>query len=49
MKTELDAEENVKRLVELRKKLLEAIEYTYTPEEIEARKRSATETPIQGS
>jgi len=43
----LDAEEQKRRIAERKKKLLEAEDFTLTPQEIEARKHSATETETQ--
>jgi hypothetical protein len=42
-----DAEEQKRRIAEAKKRILEAIDFIDSWEEIEAKKRSATETPIQ--
>jgi hypothetical protein len=42
-----DAEEQKRRIAEAKKRMLEAIEFLDSLEEQEAKKRSATETPIQ--
>lgn len=43
----IDADENKERLRKIREALLEAIEFTYTQEEQEERKRNATPTEFQ--
>jgi hypothetical protein len=43
----IDAEENKKRLEEIRKKLLEALDLTVTPEEAERRKKEAIPPEFQ--
>jgi hypothetical protein len=43
----LDASEQVRRIAELKKKLLEAVDFCTTWEEQEEKKRSASETEFQ--
>jgi hypothetical protein len=43
----LDAEEQKRRIAERKKKQLEAEDFTLSPEEIERKKREATETEFQ--
>lgn len=41
-------EENIARLAELKRKLLEAVDFCTSIEEEQSRRRNATQTPIQG-